>query len=206
MTLLLPTSYFPPVTYMSSIQATPNITIELYETFPKQTLRNRTVIPTANGAFTISVPVIKPNGTHSMTKDIKICYAEPWPTIHIRTIDAAYNTSPFYDYYRDDIVRLLSSQHKYLVDLNHTILEFLLHTLKINCTIDTSNDYIKDHDETVKDLREHFSYKRPTPDQLNEEYTQVFSAKYRFLPNMSIIDTLFNLGPETSLYLKKQMG
>ena len=93
---LFSTAYFPPVSYVAALLQSNSIVVEQYETFPKQTYRNRTVIATANGLLSLTVPVVRTNGNHTYTKDMAICYNENWPLKHWRAIESAYNASPYF--------------------------------------------------------------------------------------------------------------
>ncbi len=196
------TSYFPPLDYMASVMRHPAIAIEQQESFPKQTYRNRTVIVTANGPMVLSVPVIRPEGSHTRTSDIGISYTERWNVLHLRALDAAYNASPYYLYYRDEIEKILLSHHKRLIDLNNELFLFLLQSLKITCRHHYTDDYL--HTEKWDhDYRQEFSYKHPNPFTHHPVYPQVFGTSESFNPHVGIIDLLFNLGPEAKSYLQK---
>ncbi len=199
---LFPTAYFPSIALMAAMVKAPKIDIDIQESFPKQTHRNRTVIITANGPMTLSVPVVRPNGTHTLTRDILISYSEKWSTIHWRTIESAYNSSPYFLYYRDEIEKILMTKHDTLIQLNESLLQLLLRKLKIELTIEYTSDFVKPQN-TANDFRDKYSYKRPESCPICPTYTQVFSDRIPFNPNVSIIDTLFNLGPETKEYLSK---
>lgn len=176
------------------------VLIETHETYPKQTNRNRTVILTANGPSTLSVPVVRPNGTHTITADIGISYAERWNVIHWRSIEAAYNSSPFFLYYRDGIEKLLMTKYEKLLELNEALMDYLIAKMKLDISIGYTEHFIQ-QEETGKDYRNLFSYKHHTPETKTEEYTQVFCDRQPFCGNVGILDLLFNLGPETKKYL-----
>ena len=199
---LFPTAYSPSIALMAAMVQAPKIDIEIQESFPKQTHRNRTVIVTANGPMTLSVPVVRPNGTHTLTRDIRISYAEKWNIIHWRAIESAYNSSPFFLYYRDEIEKILTTKHNTLIQLNENILMLLLRLLKISLTIEYTTDFIKPQNIT-NDFRDRYTYKHPEKNPYCPPYTQVFADRQPFNPNVSILDTLFNLGPETKDYLNK---
>ena len=170
---LFPTAYFPSIALMAAMSQSDEIVIERQETFPKQTHRNRTVIVTAAGTMTLSVPVVRPNGTHTRTEDIGISYAEKWNLIHWRAIESAYNASPFFLYYRDDIETILLDQYDRLLQLNERILQMLIKKLKLACQISYTTDFRKPT-ETGNDYRDRFSYKHPETLPHVPEYSQVF--------------------------------
>ena len=203
---LLTTSYFPPIQYYNKIAKDENVLIEQYEHYGKQSFRNRCDIYGANGKLTLSVPVIKGARLKILTRDIRIEYVEDWRKVHFKGIESAYRKSPFYEYYIDDIEPLFSKKHKYLLDLNNDILEVVNEILEINPSIKMTEDYIKDT-EGMDDWREgiHPKKSRQKEDKsfVATPYTQVFSDKLGFEPNLSILDLIFNLGPEAIDYLEK---
>ena len=100
---LFSTAYFPPISYVAAMLDKQVVVVEQYETFPKQTYRNRAVVATANGLLSLTVPVVRINGNHTYTKDMAICYNENWAVKHWRAIESAYNSSPYFLYYKDEV-------------------------------------------------------------------------------------------------------
>lgn len=197
---LFPTAYFPSIALTAAMVQTPVILVETHETFPKQTHRNRTVILTANGPMTLSVPVVRPNGAHSLTGEIQIAYTERWNVIHWRAIESAYSSSPFFLYYRDGIEQLLMKRYTLLTQLNEALIEHLFKKLKCPCNIHHTEHYI--HPETcIRDYRNRFNYKHPDQKITYKPYTQVFGDRYPFDSNVGVLDLLFNMGPEATGYL-----
>lgn len=197
---LFSTAYFPPVAYVATMLQHTEIVIETHETFPKQTYRNRMNIMTAGGVRMLTVPVIRENHTH--TGEVLIDYKDRWNVIHLRTLTAAYSASPYFMYYRDEIEGLLMRRYERLVDLNQAALEWLLKRLKKVCTVHFSTDYHPSTGEN-EDYRNTFSPKAPYPSDNFPAYYQVFSDRLPFTPNLSILDLLFNLGPEANTYLNR---
>lgn len=202
MTPIFPTAYLPTVAYMASLLPYDSINVEQHETFPKQTLRNRAVIMTANGIMPLVVPAIRTKGNHTTTAEIEISYAENWNIQHWRSIETAYNSSPFFLYYKDGIEKIIMTPHERLIDLNLELTRYMLKKLKISCEINLTTDYIRTEDAEV-DLRSSFSIKQPTSTFSYPVYSQVFEDKHSFQPDLSIIDLLFNLGPDAKDYLTK---
>lgn len=198
MTALFSTAYFPPVQYVAMALQHTQLIIEAKETFPKQTYRNRMEIMTANGVRTLTVPVIRNN--HSRTEEVQIDYRDRWNITHLRTIEAAYAASPYYLYYKDDIEALLMTSHEHLLDLNQSILLWLLKKLKSTDEVDLTTDYAVV--PACKDLRNAFSPKRPLSADGFPAYYQVFADRQPFAHNLSILDLLMNLGPEAPVYMK----
>ena len=197
---LFPTAYFPSIALMAAMVRAENIVIERQETFPKQTHRNRTVILTANGPMTLTVPVLRPGGNHSRTEEIGISYTEKWNMIHWRAIESAYNSSPYFLYYRDEIERIIMGCYDRLLQLNECVLQVLFKKLKIDTVISYTTDFAKP-EGNLNDFRDRYSYKHPETLPSLPPYSQVFGDRMPFNGNVSIIDTLFNLGPETKDYL-----
>ena len=218
--LLLPTSYLPPVSYLALLIGRSGATVEVCETFPKQTHRNRCEILTSNGIMRLSVPVVRTNGNHTLTQDIAVSYAERWNIQHIRAIESAYNTAPYFLYLWDPLKAILLERHERLIDLNAKLMGYLLSKLSIECQLSYSEEYLSDQqtaDSTQPlDLRDMFAHnpdgKAHTQSQtLNiqnskfnfQNYYQIWADRHGFCPNLSIIDLLFNLGPaESRNYLK----
>jgi hypothetical protein len=203
---LLTTSYFPPVQYYNKIVKDNDILIEQFENYGKQSYRNRCDIYGANGKLTLSVPVIGGARKKILTKDVQIEYVENWQKIHFKGIESAYRKSPFYEYYIDDIEPIFSKNHKFLIDLNNEAMQIVNDILEISPNIKLTEDYI-DNTESMEDWREgiHPKVSRRKEDLsfVANPYTQVFSNKLGFEPNLSVLDIIFNLGPEALYYLEK---
>lgn len=199
---LFSTAYFPPVAYIATMlhytEKGTDICIEIQETFPKQTYRNRMNIMTAGGVRILTVPVIREN--HSRTEEVLIDYKERWNVSHLRTLTTAYSASPYFMYYKDEIEALLMQRYERLIDLNQATLEWLLKRLKTAHMLHFSTDYPPNSNEP-EDFRNRFSPKVPYPTDNMPDYYQVFSDRLPFTPNLSTLDLLFNLGPEAVAYL-----
>lgn len=200
---LFSTAYFPPISYVAAMLDKQVVVVEQYETFPKQTYRNRAVVATANGLLSLTVPVVRINGNHTYTKDMAICYNENWAMKHWRAIESAYNSSPYFLYYKDEVEAILNKQYIGLVDLNMDILSFVFKKLKVAKDIMLSTDFVLAEDvATIEDYRNRFSPKNKEILQL-PPYDQVFEDRYGFQSDISILDLLFNLGPDSLGYLKE---
>ena len=200
MSAVFSTAYFPPIAYVAALSRHTDVVIEAKETFPKQTFRNRMQIMTAGGIRNLSVPVIRNN--HSCTDEVKIDYTERWPTIHIRTLTAAYAASPFFLFYRNEIEDIIFKRNNFLIDLNLDILQWLQKKLKLDFSCSLTTDWTHYSTKDQEDYRNIFSPKVPYPTDGMTKYYQVFSDRQPFSPNLSILDLLFNLGPEAKDYVK----
>ena len=197
---LFTTAYFPSINYMARFLAEDEPLIEIFETYHKQTYRNRCRVMTANGVESLSVPVVKVNGNHTVTKDMVISPIEPWQHIHSRCLESAYKAAPYFDHYYDYLRPIFEGHFERLIDLNDTALTAVFKMLKIEKEIIHTTDYIR---EVENDLREAFSPKKQTDTCLFPAYYQVFSEKFPFAADLSVLDLIFNEGPEANVYLKQ---
>ena len=197
---LFTTAYFPSISYMARFLAEDAPVIEVFETYHKQTYRNRCRVMTANGVESLSVPVIKVNGNHTMTKDMAISPIKPWQHIHSRCLESAYKAAPYFDHYYDYLRPIFEGHFDRLIDLNDAALKAVLKILKVKKEIVHTTDYVR---EAENDLREAFSPKKPFVSNLFPAYYQVFSEKYPFAPDLSVLDLVFNEGPEAMEYLRR---
>lgn len=193
---LLPTAYLAPLSYYALIIKSPNSIIEQYEHFKKQTIRSRCSIYSSNGSLVLSVPKVRKSSSKTLIKDIQICYTEPWQKIHWNAIQSSYNSSPFFEYYMDEIFVIYNTKEKYLIDFNIKTHQLILKFLQIDSKINLSNNY--NSQTELEDFRD-----KKFQSINNPVYDQVFSIKKGFTPNLSIIDLVFNLGPESNNYLEK---
>lgn len=204
--LLLATAYLPPVEYFAWILLADKVSIEAHETYPKQTWRNRCKIAAANGPLNLSIPVEKPLGNHTPTGMVKVSRHAPWQRQHWKSIELAYNKSAFFMHYCDLFEPFFAEKPPvHLVELNFLLLKAILGELQVNVNPCMTDDFMVIPDGMV-DLRNAISPKNrgdKRPDmKIFQPYFQGFSDKYGFVPNLSIIDLLFNLGPETMGYLR----
>ena len=195
---LFSTAYFPCISYLAQFLKEPSPVVEVCETYHKQTYRNRCRVMTANGVESLSVPVVKVNGNHTMTKDIAVSYKEHWQQIHRRCLESAYKAAPYFDHYFDGLKPIFETRFERLIDLNDATLKAVLKMLTVEKEIVHTTDYAH---ETENDFREVFSPKRPVDASVFPNYYQVFSAKFPFAPDLSVLDLIFNEGPEAAAHL-----
>lgn len=202
MKILLSTSYLGPVEYFASIVNAEEIIIEKQEHYIKQTFRNRCLISTTNGMQSLTIPVIKVNGNRTQIKDVQIAYFEKWQMNHWRTIESAYSNAPYFLFYQDAIFPYYQKKFKYLFDFNYELLQIILGFLKVEVALSFTEEYQLPINKDVLDLRNTFSPKNESGLSF-PRYIQVFEEKHGFMENLSILDLLFNEGPEALSYLKE---
>jgi len=198
-TTYLSTAYFPPIEYFYHILESENIVIDNWETYKKQTYRNRCNIYSEKGLMPLTIPVTKPQGNGTKTNDILIADIDKWKGNHWKTIETAYMNSPFYEYYKEEIYKEFIKQYNKLTDFNNSLLKVILKLLEIDKQINYSESFIKPN-TFPNDYRFKISPK-VSNNLIFDEYIQVFADRNGFIENMSILDLIFNLGPEAKYYL-----
>ena len=193
MSQIFPTAYLPSIEYVSLFLKAEDASIELFETYQKQSCRTRTNVMTANGIQTLTIPVIKTNGNHTLTKDIEISYKESWQQIHLRCLESAYRKSAYFDYYFPYFEKIYKQKFNTLVELNEFCLKTILKIMKVKKDYSYTTDFEKIVDEN--DYR--ISLSKGTNKIEMKPYYQVFADRHGFIPNLSIVDLLFNEGPNS---------
>lgn len=203
--VLLSTTYFGPVQWYQKLYRADYVLIEQWESFQKQTYRNRCLIATTQGVQTLTVPVERSNS--QLIKDIRISDHGNWRHLHWNALQSAYGESPFFEYYQDDIRPFFEQRWDYLVDYNEAIINKMCELIDIQPDISRTKEFshASPHTphSTMIDYRSAINPKHPVSDNDFEPkpYYQVYAVKRGFLPNLSILDLLFNMGPESIFYL-----
>lgn len=193
--LLIENQYIGTVNYYKMLFQYKHVKIEQFEYYPKASFRNRCIIPGANGLIQLSVPLKNGRNQKAVMKDVEIAYKENWVLQHTRTFDACYNRAPFYEYYRDEFIALLEKRESSLLQLNLSLMKWVLHKLKANIDIELTTSYEAATTEAVTDYRNRILPNNYFNDLNPIIYKQVFEDRTGFIPNLSIIDLLFCLGP-----------
>lgn len=197
---VLSTAYFPPIIWMAYLYQKKEILIDTHETYAKQSYRNRTQIATATGAMNLSIPVKKPNGNQTKTFNIQVDTHQKWASLHWKSIKTAYQSAPFFLFYQDEIEAILKKKFHTLIDLNEHITKELASMIGFQADFKYSEDFIA-LENAENDFRFHIHPKKQLAIEF-PPYYQIFDEKHQFIPNLSILDLLFNLGPESISYLE----
>lgn len=194
--IIISTAYLPPVEYFSLILANGNPKLEKWENYGKQSYRNRCHIYSANGLLALNIPIERSSESKVIIADTKIDYSYAWQVRHWRAIESAYKSSPFFEYYSDDLQPYYFKKEKFLYDFNLKLIDLLITLLGVNVKIEETESFIKSY--SSGDYRFIIHPKEENLDIIkNGQYQQVFAHKFGFIPNLSIIDLLFNEGPSS---------
>lgn len=192
-------SYFMDVVSLVHAYHAGTITWDLHDSFIKQTYRNRTVIAAANGKLALQIPIVHTRSEHSTPySDICIDHSQPWASNHLKSIQSAYRSSPFYDFYADELAELFAYVPEKLQDWNLRTAQYLFKRMNIQASITLSDDY------TANKTATRLVTAKTTPLLDLDNYMQVFQEKFGFLQPLSGLDLLFNEGPSAGVYLKSQ--
>jgi len=198
--LILPTCYLPNLSYFNQLSNADTFALEKYEHFPKQTFRTRTQIATANGILELIIPIIHGKKDRVPMKDVRINYDEPWQRLHWMSIQTAYRRSAYFEFYEDDFRPFYEQKETFLFDFHLKQLQVLLKMLKLEKEIHFTDSF-EEIADTSLDRRKIIHPKKPSLISHPVPYYQVFEEKNGFIPNLSIIDLLFNQGPQAKAYL-----
>ena len=199
--VLIHPSYFPSISHFIAMAQAETIVFEMEDNFQKQTNRNRMYIYSPNGIQLLNVPVKHSKEIHQKIKDVRIENDFGWQKQHFKSLDAAYRSSPFFEYFEDDILPIFEKKHDFLMDLNLEAIAIVSKCLGMPLNYQETTEYFHKVDG-VADNRSLVNGKKDTT--IIESYTQVFDDKHGFINNLSILDLLFNEGRYAMDYLKKQ--
>ena len=206
--VLLPTAYFGNIQYYTKLLAYKDVYIESAEHFPKQTFRNRCDILDANGLYTLTVPVKKGSESKIFTRDVEIDYSRDWVRSHLRALESAYRASAFYELVIDELMPLWELQPQFLLDFNTKAQDVICGLINLKVSLSFTENYVKKR-EDVDDFRESI---HPKPRMFKDDdsflkapYYQVFKHKFEFIPNLSVLDLLFNEGPAAALVIQQSI-
>jgi hypothetical protein len=204
--VMLTTAYFPPVEYFIMAVGSGRVLIEKHENYTKQSYRNRCNILSANGILPLVIPVKRYRGKKTVIKDVRPDNHYNWQKLHMISIRSAYRSAPFYEFYIDDIMPFFTTPYESLLYLNTAIFKKMLELLNISISREYTRSYSKyphpgfiDGRETIhpKKINPLFAKKPGYP-----EYSQVFGDRWGYVPGLSILDLLFNTGPDARGFLK----
>lgn len=200
--MLVSTAYLPSIQYIALCEQSQEIYIEAHEHYLKQSYRNRTRIVSSQGILDLTIPVDRPNGSKTKIKDVKISYAEAWNRKHWHALVSAYNSSPFFEFYQDYFSKLYEEQNDFLWDFNMKLLNVIFDVTGIKTVIKETDSFKELNQNNIEDYRYTLSPKKEENQNPFPLYNQVFDESLGFIQNVSIIDAICNIGPETKKYCK----
>lgn len=203
MKILLHPTYFPSISHFAAMMQNDSTVFEVEDNFQKQTNRNRTYIYSPNGIQLLNIPVKHSKIPHQKTKDVRIENDFDWQKQHYKSLEAAYRSSPFFEFFEDDIQPFFQKKHVFLLDLNFETLELVFKCMRAKINYSITNEFLIESDATqILDFRFLVNGKKDTSNL--QQYPQVFEEKYGFINNLTILDLLFNEGKFAVDYLKNQ--
>jgi hypothetical protein len=205
--LVFPALYNGPINYFARLVREKEIILEQYDSYSKQSFRNRCMIMGPNGVISLSIPVIKWGGSKTLLKDVRIDYGSPWNRIHWKSLVASYASSPFFEYLADELSPYYTIKYDFLIDLNQSLLEFALRQLELEIPVRRSDEFTR---IALEQDPRHFIHPKinqavADPGFKPEAYHQVFSDSLGFRSNLSILDLMFNVGPGAPAYLRNSL-
>jgi hypothetical protein len=198
--ILVSTAYLPPVEYFSLFLHADEILIEREENYLKQSYRNRCYIMSPHGPQILSVPVYLGSQHKTPVKEIRIDYSKRWQQVHLGALTASYSSSPYFQYYFENIERVISKNYEFLIDLNTDLTALVMNILKLKVSFTYTTHY-QPEGSVKNDYRYKISPKKPSLYAVRE-YMQVFNNSTGFVQPLSILDLIFNVGPEAGCYLQ----
>ena len=201
MPILIHPTYFPSISHFVIMAQADQIVVEVEDNFQKQTNRNRTYIYSPNGIQLLNIPIKHIRERHQNIKEVELETAFDWQKQHFKSLEAAYRTSPFFEYFEDSLMPIFNKKYRFLMDLNLESMSIVSKCLGMPFEYENTIEYFHDVAD-YSDFRRLVNGKKDTCSF--ESYTQVFGDKHGFLNNLSILDLLFNEGRFALDYLKNQ--
>ena len=200
--ILIHPAYFPTVLQMVAVAQSKDVVLEVHGNYQKQTYRNRSYIAHNNGKLLLNIPIKhRKDGIRQKMQSVLIENDFPWQSHHWKSIQTAYRTSPFFEYYEDDLQPLFTKSAHSLLELNLQIFDFLCELLDLSVKVSKTETY--EITPEIKDLRQLIEVKT-NKGYCFDPYTQVLQAHHGFLSNLSVLDLIFNEGPASLNYLESQ--
>ena len=196
MDILIHPNYFPNIHQFTQIIKANNILFEVSDNYQKQTFRNRTYIYGANGKLGLFIPVIHTHKNRELFKDVKISYESNWMDLHLKSLQSAYRSSPYFEYFEDDFIKLYSKKEKFLADFNIKCIRLISSLLDLDLDYKISGEYVEKTNDII-DLRD-LSNARKEKKIDTPKYIQVFESKHGYINNLSILDLIFSEGPNSA--------
>ncbi|MFD2727224.1 WbqC family protein [Hyunsoonleella rubra] len=202
MEIIIHPTYFPNIAHFVAIVQAESVAFEVFDNFSKQTYRNRTYIYGANGKLSLNIPVVFSQKNRQKYSEVEIFNADRWQLNHWKSLESSYRTSPFFQFYEDELRHLFFEDTTYLMDFNMKCFEVICECLQMEIDYSETASFQKEI-LGKSDLRYLVNSKK-APVFNFDNYTQVFESKHGFIPNLSILDLLFNEGPNALNYLESQ--
>lgn len=201
---LIHPTYFPSIAQFHLMLTRPCI-LEVSDNYQKQTLRNRTYIYGANGKQALNLPIKHVGGEtgRQLFKDVRVENHFPWQRLHWKSLETAYRTSPFFEFYEDEFRPLFEKKYTFLLDVNLDTIALVMACMQVDVNFDKTQTYVAEP-KHAQDFRQLTSAKKPLPVKM-EEYYQIFADKHGFLSNLSVIDLLFHQGNNAQDFLMKKV-
>ena len=201
-TVFLSSAYLAPVEYYSKLHDYRKVMVERFDHYAKQTYRNRCVILSQSGPLPLTIPTVDTAAGKTLMKDVRISDHGNWRHVHWNAMVSAYRHSPFFDFYADEFRRIYENRHEFLIDFNRELAEWVCKQIDIHPEVSYTDSFVAVPDG-ADDWRERIHPKKASGYAVRQ-YWQVFSERHGFTANLSIVDLLFNMGPESIFVLRNK--